>query len=58
MFLITVQTTLKKHQTERAKKEKLQNTQNHVRCMSEDVLKDKVSAFLNAHPEFCDDFNG
>ena len=43
---------------ERAKKEKLQNTQNHVRCMSEDVLKDKVSAFLNAHPEFCDDFNG
>lgn len=56
--LITVQTTLKKHQTERAKKEKLQNTQNHVRCMSEDVLKDKVSAFLNAHPEFCDDFNG
>lgn len=56
--LITVQATLKKHQTEKAKKEKLQNAQNHVKHMSADVLKDKVSAFLNAHPEFCDDFNG
>jgi hypothetical protein len=56
--LITVQSTLKKHQAEKAKKEKLQNTQNHVKHMSEDTLKDKVSAFLNAHPEFCDDFNG
>ena len=42
----------------KAKKEKLQSTQNHVKGMSEDALKDKVSAFLNAHPEFCDDFNG
>ena len=49
---------LKKYQAEKAKKEKLQSTQNHVKGMSEDALKDKVSAFLNAHPEFCDDFNG
>ena len=56
--LITVQSTLKKYQAEKAKKEKLQSTQNHVKGMSEDALKDKVSAFLNAHPEFCDDFNG
>lgn len=56
--LITVQSTLKKYQAEKAKKEKLQNTQNYVKRMSEDVLKDKVATFLNAHPEFCDDFNG
>lgn len=55
--LITVQSTLKRHQAEKAKKEKLQNTQNRVKHMSEDALKDKVSAFLNVHPEFCDDFN-
>ncbi len=55
--LITVQATLKKHQAEKAKKEKLQNTQNHVRRMSEDELRDKVSAFLYTHPEFCDAFN-
>lgn len=56
--LITVQSTLKKHQAEKVKEEKLQNTQNHVKHMSVDALKDKVSAFLTAHPEFCDDFNG
>ncbi len=55
--LITVQSTLKKYQAEKAKKEKLQNTQNYVKRMSEDAIKDKVSTFLNAHPEFCDDFN-
>ena len=44
--------------TEKAKKEKLQSTQNHVQRMNENVLKDKVSTFLSAHPEFCDDFNG
>lgn len=54
--LITVQHTLKKHQAEKAKKEKLQHTQNSVRAMGEAVLKEKVSAFLRAHPEFCDAF--
>ena len=56
--LITVQTTLKKRRAEKVKKEKLQITQNHIKRMSEDALKNKVSIFLNAHPEFCDDFNG
>lgn len=54
--LITVQHTLKKYQAEKAKKEKLQHTQNRVRSMGETVLKDKVAAFLSAHPEFCDAF--
>lgn len=54
--LITVQKTLKRYQTEKAKKEKLQNTQNKVKIMQEAVLRDKVAAFLNAHPEYCDDF--
>ena len=52
------QTQTNKPKKKKAKKEKLQSTQNHVKGMSEDALKDKVSAFLNAHPEFCDDFNG
>ncbi len=56
--LTTVQKTLKEYQVEKAKKEKLQSTQMHVKRMSEDALKDKVSVFLSAHPEFCDDFNG
>ncbi len=56
--LITVQSTLKKYRDEKAKKEKLQNTQNHVKYMNENMLKDKVFAFLNEHPEFCDDFIG
>lgn len=54
--LITVQNTLKKYQMEKAKKEKLQNTQNNVKIMQEAVLRDKVAAFLSAHPEYCDDF--
>ncbi len=56
--LSKAQKTLKEYQKEKAKKEKLESTQNHVKHMSEDALKDKVAAFLNAHPEYCDDFNG
>ena len=55
--LITVQKTLKRHLAEKAKKEKLTNTQYKVRTMKEARLRDKVSAFLSAHPEYCDDFN-
>lgn len=54
--LITVQHTLQKYQVEKAKKEKLQHTQNRVRSMQETVLKDKVTAFLRTHPEYCDAF--
>ncbi len=55
--LRTVQATLRKYQAAKDKREKLQSTQTHVKHMSEDVLKEKVSAFLSAHPEFCDAFN-
>lgn len=54
--LITVQHTLQKYQVEKAKKEKLQHTQNRVRSMQETVLKDRVTAFLRTHPEYCDAF--
>ncbi len=55
--LSKVQNMLKKYRQEKAKKEKLENTQNHVKHMNEAVLKDKVAAFLSAHPEFCDHFS-
>lgn len=55
--LITVQSTLKNIRQKKQKGEAAEHA-NHVKGMSEDALKDKVSAFLNAHPEFCDDFNG
>lgn len=55
--LITVQATLKRYLMEKAKKEKLNNTQNKVKTMEETQLRNKVANFLSAHPEFCDDFN-
>ena len=55
--IVNVQKTLKRYKTEKAKKEKLQNTQNSVKIMNDAVLRDKVTSFLNAHPEFCDEFN-
>jgi hypothetical protein len=48
---------LKKAQQEKAKREKLSNTKNHVKTMDENQLRDVVQAFLELHPEFCDDFN-
>lgn len=54
--LTILQRVLKKAQQEKAKKEKLVGTKNSVRSMNDAVLRDKVSAFLDAHPEFCDDF--
>ena len=55
--VITMQKTLKGYIKEKAKEEKLQSTQNHVRKMNEDELRDKVASFLSSHPEFCDDFS-
>ena len=55
--VITMQKTLKSYIKEKAKEEKLQSTQNHVRKMNEGELRDKVASFLSAHPEFCDDFS-
>ena len=40
-----------------SKKEKLAGTKNHVRTMQESALRDLVTAFLDAHPEFCDEFS-
>ena len=37
-------------------KEKLAGAKNNVRIMQESVLRDRVAAFLDAHPEFCDEF--
>jgi len=56
--LITLQKMLKQAQQEKAKKEKLAGTKKNVRNMNEAILKDRVSAFLDAHPEYCDDFAG
>lgn len=55
--LATVQKMLKKYQQEKAKKEKLDDTKIVVRTMKESILRDRVTAFLEAHPEFCDDFS-
>lgn len=54
--LRALQKMLKQAQQEKAKKEKLVGTKKHVRDMKEDILKDRVSAFLDAHPEYCDEF--
>lgn len=48
---------LKKEQQEKAKKEKLSNTKNHVKTMDEGKLRNAVQSFLDAHPEFFDAFN-
>lgn len=55
--LATVQRILKKHQQDKAKREKLNETKNAVRTMNEGILRDRVAAFLDMHPEFCDDFS-
>ena len=55
--LTTLQGILKRMQQEKAKKEKLAGTKNNVRTMQESVLRDRVTAFLDAHPEFCDEFS-
>ena len=52
----SLQRMLKKAQQEKAKKEKLAGTKNRVRNMNDTALRDRVVAFLDNHPEFCDDF--
>ena len=56
--LKTLQDILKKAQQDKAKREKLNSTKNRVQTMNEDTLRSRVIAFLDSHPEFCDDFNG
>lgn len=55
--LTILQTILKRMQQEKAKKEKLAATKINVRTMQESALRDCVEAFLDAHPEFCDNFS-
>lgn len=54
--LRSLQKMLKQAQQEKAKKEKLVGTKNGVLKMKDTVLRNRVTAFLDAHPEFCDDF--
>lgn len=55
--LPVLQRILKKVQQEKAKKEKLASTKILIRTMNECALRDCIAAFLDAHPEFCDDFS-
>lgn len=54
--LSALQRILKQAQQDKAKKEKLAGTKVSVRNMKDNVLRDRVTAFLDAHPEFCDNF--
>lgn len=55
--LSNFQKMLKQAQQEKAKKQKLAGTKKQVHSMDVDVLRERVSAFLDAHPEFCDNFS-
>lgn len=54
--LSALQRMIKQIQQDKAKKEKLAGAKAGVRNMKETILRDRVTAFLDAHPEFCDDF--
>lgn len=54
--LISVQRMLKAAQREKAKKEKLAAALTTVQGMAEPVLRSRIAAFLEQHPEFCDSF--
>lgn len=55
--LTVLQRELKLAQQEKAKKEKLAGTKNKVRTMNEQLLRERIAEFLEAHPEYCDDFS-
>ena len=54
--LISLQKMLKDAQKEKAKIEKLSATKMSVQNMDVSMLRDKVTVFLDEHPEFCDSF--
>ena len=54
--LISLQRMLKEAQQEKAKIEKLSATKISIQNMDVPTLRDKVTAFLDQHPEFCDSF--
>ena len=51
------QKILKEAQQAKAKREKLSSTKDYVQTMNERKLRDLVKTFLDAHPEFCEDFS-
>ena len=55
--LFGIQNMLKKEQREQAKREKLSSTQAAVASMPERTLRDRIRAFLDSHPEYCDEFS-
>ena len=56
--LFVLQRILKKALQEKAKREKLQNAKNYAETIDERTLRDLVKAFMENHPEYCDDFLG
>ncbi len=54
--LSAFQQILKKAIQEKAKKEKLETTKNSVKTMQDARLRSLVTAFLESHPEYCDNF--
>ena len=54
--LISLQHMLKEAQKEKAKKEKLSAAKMSVQNMDDSILRNKVIAFLDKNPEFCDSF--
>lgn len=54
--LSTLQRLLKTALQDKAKKEKLAGTKKTVCNMKDSILRERVTAFLDKHPEFCDDF--
>lgn len=55
--LSSLQKILKKAQQDKAKREKLNHTKNHILEMKDSILRNHVTVFLDKHPEFCDDFS-
>ncbi len=54
--LSALQRILKYAQREKAKKEKLLCTKANICKMNDNILRERVAAFLDSHPEFCDNF--
>lgn len=54
--LVTLQKILKHALQEKAKREKLELTKQCTDNMEQGVLRERVKAFIEKHPEFCDDF--
>lgn len=47
---------LKRYRQDKDRREKLSATKSRVQTMDESALRGAVQAFLDSHPEYCDDF--